>query len=961
MGGNLKKKMFSFIIFLFIILNFQVPIKAESNKKILILNSYSEELQWTRDIEEGIQKTLGVRDDLILYYEFMDLKNNRGETYICILNELYTEKYKNTKFDAIICSDNDALNFMINYGEDIFGSIPVVFCGINNFNDEMLKGKSNYTGVVEAIDVQSTIDSILFFQEDVKEVMVISDSMSSGKLNEELVRKAISKYSYDINFNFYRDIDLSEILDKRNNLNKETAILMIGQLKSEAGNYVPYGEINSYLKELNIPVYVCWDFMLTDNIIGGKVIDGYSQGKIAAEMTLNILNGENVQNIPIERESPSKFIFDYNELNKYDISIDKIPSTYNIINKPFSFYSTYKIEIYIVSIVILSLVILIVILIINIKKRIITEKELSRNYDELNVVYEELAATEESLEMQYNEVQASEERYKLAVDGANDIIWEYDFKNKEHYLSDKFGSLLGYTIYSSEDLIDTFKKIILKEDLEKVLLLFEEHLNKKSSYFNVECRVVDILNNIKWVFIRGKALIDSENNPVKISGSISDITERKNAEEKIETLAFYDQLTRLPNKHMFLDKVDDELLGDLETEYRGAAFLIDIDNFKNINDTLGHDYGDEFLKCIAKEFIKILDNDEFICKLDGDEFLILNLDINGKSKVEELAIKILELFKNPFKVKGKNIFTSVSIGISIFPNDASNKSELLKNSDIAMYKAKENGKNRYLFYHESMSKDIVRKSQLIDGLRNAICKSEFKLLYQPQIDINDSKVIGAEALLRWISNSFGNVSPIEFIPLAEQSELIISIGEWVLYNACIKNKEWLDKGITPMTIAVNVSVIQLYQSNFLNTIKEILDKSGLPAEYLEIEITESIVMNNIEENLKVLNEIKDLGVKIALDDFGTGYSSLSYLRLLPIDKLKLDKSFIDNIHKSENDRVIAECIIKLAHEMNIIVVAEGVEIKEQFDILYEIGCDRIQGYYFSKPISSDEFELIMKL
>ncbi|WP_291651145.1 ABC transporter substrate binding protein [Clostridium sp.] len=960
MSGKLKKRMFSFIILLFIILNFQVPIKAKSSKNILILNSYSEELQWTRDIQEGIEKTIETDDNLLLYYEFMDLKNNSGDTYISILNELYTEKYKNTKFDIIICSDNDALNFMINYGEDIFGDVPVVFCGINNFNDEILQGKPNYTGVVEAVDVESTIDSILFFQKDVKDIIIISDSMTSGKFNEELARKSISKYSYDINFKFYRDVDVSEILDKINNLNKETAILIIGQLKSENGNYIPYDEINRSLKELNIPIYVCWDFLLSDNIIGGKVIDGYSQGKIAAEMALNILNGENVQNIPIQRESPGKFIFNYNELSKYDMSIDKLPSNYNIINKPFSFYSTYKIQIYIVSIIILSLVILIVILVINIKKRIITEKELNRNYDELNVVYEELAATEESLEMQYNEVQASEERYKLAVDGANDIIWEYDFKNKEHYLSNKFEGLLGYTIHNSEDLIDTFKKIILKEDLEKVLSLFEEHLNKKSSYFNVECRVVDIFNNIKWVFIRGKALIDSENNPVKISGSISDITERKKAEEKIETLAFYDQLTGLPNKHMFLDKVDDELLRGLKNQYSGAAFLIDIDNFKNINDMLGHDYGDEFLKCIAKEFMKVLDNDEFICKLDGDEFLILSLHINEKGKAEDLAIKILELFKNPFKIKEKNIFTSVSIGISIFPNDAKNKSELLKNSDIAMYKAKENGKNRYLFYHESMSKDIVRKSQLIEGLRSAIYKSEFEVLYQPQINMIDSKVIGSEALLRWTSNTFGNVSPIEFIPLAEQSELIISIGKWVLYNACIKNKEWIDKGITPMTIAVNVSVSQLYQSDFLNTIKDILDESGLPSEYLEIEITESIVMNNIEENLKVLNDIKDLGVKIALDDFGTGYSSLSYLSLLPIDKLKLDKSFIDNIHINENDRVIVECIIKLAHEMNILVVAEGVEIKEQFDILYKMGCDRIQGYYFSKPISPDEFELLMK-
>lgn len=960
MSGKLRKKIFIFIIFFFIILNFQVPTKADVSKKILILNSYNEELQWTRDIQEGIEKTLEKKDNPSIYYEYMDLKNNTGERYISMLNELYKEKYKDTKFDAIICSDNDALNFMVKYGENIFGETPVVFCGINDFKDEMLQGKNNYTGVVETIDVESTIESILDLQENVKNIIIISDSMTSGKINEELARKAISKFSYDINFKFYNDVKVSEILKERNKLDSNAAILIVGQLKSEDGKYIPYEKIKNELKSFNIPIYVCWDFLLSDNIIGGKVIDGYSQGKTAAEMVLKILDDEKIESIPIEWETHSEFIFNYNELMKYEISIENFPSNYNMINKPFSFYDTYKIQIYVVFGVITFLLILVGVLIINIRKRVITERELNRNYEELNVVYEELAATEESLEMQYNEVQASEERYKLAVDGSNDIIWEYDFISKEHYLSDKFENLLGYIINSNEDLMITFKRIIVKEDLEKVLFLFEEHLNMKSPYFKVECRVIDKYKDVKWVSIRGKALLDSMYNPIKISGSISDVTERKKVDEKIEVLAFYDQLTGLPNKHMFLDKIDDKLITKPEYGYEGAAFLIDIDNFKSINDTLGHDYGDELLKCISNVFLEFLANEEFICKLDGDEFLILKLGMSGILEIEEVAKKLLELFKKPFNIKNKKIFTSISIGISIFPKDASTKSEILKNSDIAMYKAKEEGKNRYLFYNETMSKDVVRKSQLIDGLRNAINKSEFELLYQPQINMSDCKIVGAEALLRWKNDTFGNVSPMEFIPLAEQSELIISIGKWVLKNACIKNKKWIDKGIIPMTIAVNVSVTQIHQDYFLDTIKSILNESGLPAQYLEIEITESIVMNNIEENLKVLNEIKKLGVKIALDDFGTGYSSLSYLRLLPIDKLKLDKLFIDNIHMSKNDRVIVECIIKLAHEMDIIVVAEGVELKEQFDILNEIGCDKIQGYYFSKPISSDEFELLIK-
>ncbi|WP_411168333.1 ABC transporter substrate binding protein [Clostridium sp. MB05] len=960
MEGKFKKVFIFTIIFCGILFSFKLPVKAEENKKVLILNSYSEELQWTRDIQRGIESELDTNNSVLLYYEFMDLKNNRSDKYINMLYKLYKNKYKDTKFDVIICSDNDALNFMVSYGEDIFRDSPIVFCGINDFNEDMLKGKANFTGIVEEIDVKSTIDSILYMQPYIENIAIICDSTTTGKINEELAKKVISKFSHNVKFYFYKDLEVTEALKEIDNLGEKTAVLNIGQLKEEDGEYIAYERLQNSLEGFNKPIYVCWDVLLTDKIMGGKVIDGYSQGKVAAQMTAEILKGEKVENIPIIKKSPSEFIFNYNELNKYKINIDKLPSNYKIINKPFSVYEDYKLEIHIIIGLIIFLLIVIILLISNIRKRILTEKELNRNYEELNAVYEELAATEESLENQYNELQIIEERYKLAIDGSNGIIWEYSFKNKEYYVSDKFESLIGYKIDYSDDISFILKKLVIKEDISKVVNLFYEHLNKEAQYFKVECRILDNLGGIKWVFVRGKALIDSMGKPVKMSGSISDITERKKTEEKNRFLAFYDQLTGLPNKHMFLETIDNELLKCVEGGNEGAVFLIDIDNFKNINDTLGHDYGDEFLKNVSRRLSESLKHNEFICKLAGDEFLILKLGIKDKIEIEKVAIEILDLFKKPFYIGDKKVFTTASIGISMFPKDALTKNELLKNSDIAMYKAKEKGKNRHLFYSEEMSKDIIRKSQLIDGLRNSIVRSELNLLYQPQVDLTDGKVKGAEVLLRWANAKFGSISPVEFIPLAEQTELIVPIGEWVLKNACIKTKYWIDKGINSVHISVNVSVTQLYQKDFLNTIKEILNETKLPPEYLEIEITESILMNNIEENLKILKDIRDLGIKIALDDFGTGYSSLNYLRLLPINKLKLDKSFIDNIHTNKNDKDIVECIIKLAHEMNITVVAEGVELKEQLDILNEIECDKIQGYYFSKPISPGEFELLIK-
>ncbi|WP_051993182.1 ABC transporter substrate binding protein [Clostridium sartagoforme] len=574
----------------------------------------------------------------------------------------------------IICTDNDALEFMVKYGEDLFGKTPVIFCGVNNFTKDILKGKTNYTGIVEEINVKETILSMMYLQKDIKNVVVVYDNNTTGKINEELVRNSIVDLEHDINFYFYKDMQPKELLDEIYILdNNTTAILVIGQFKTDDGKYIPYEKNKNFISQFNVPIYVCWDFLLNEEVIGGKVIKGYDQGQSAADMVIKILDGQKIEDIQVKEEDISEFIFNYNALIKYGINIEELPSDYKIINKPFSLYDSYKMQIHIIIGVIIFLLILIGILIANIKRRIITEKELNRNYDELNVVYEELAAIEESLEMQYNEVQASEERYKLAVDGSNDIIWEYDFITKEHYISDKFEDLFGYKLTYNENLMVTFKKLIIEEDLDRVTTLFDEHLNRRSEYFKVECRVKNNFNEIKWVLIRGKALINDKNTPIKMSGSITDITDRKNIEEKNKFLAFYDQLTGLPNKQMFLDKVDDALLVNLQEGYKGVVFLVDIDNFKSINDTLGHDYGDEVLKYISKMFLNTLNTDEFICKLDADEFLILRLGVKSREDIDKFALNILDLFKKPISVKEKNIFITVSIGISIFLKDAFTK------------------------------------------------------------------------------------------------------------------------------------------------------------------------------------------------------------------------------------------------------------------------------------------------
>ncbi|MDP4146505.1 MAG: EAL domain-containing protein [Bacillota bacterium] len=436
----------------------------------------------------------------------------------------------------------------------------------------------------------------------------------------------------------------------------------------------------------------------------------------------------------------------------------------------------------------------------------------------------------------------------------------------------------------------------------------------------------------------------------------------KASEEQIQYMAYHDALTGLPNRDFFINRLNIELEDlNIDKDEKGAIFFIDLDNFKNINDTLGLEYGDRILKKFTEILKKCIGKKELLCRGEGDEFLILQSKIKGISHAENTANKILNLFRKPITIEDSEVYATVSIGITLFPDNGKDMSTLLKNADTAMYKAKDLGKNRYEFYRKSMHEGLIRKTEIEAKLRHAIKNNEFEIHYQPQVDSSTGQVVSLEALIRWNNSELGNISPLEFIPIAEETGLIIPIGEWVLKTACRQNKKWKDKGYSYETIAVNISPIQLQQDDFVYKVKKILEQTSLPPECLELEITENAVMKSLDSTVNILHELHEMGVKTALDDFGTGYSSLSYLKTLPIDTLKIDKSFIDDIGNKPFEESITEGIILLAHKMKLDIIAEGVELKEQLDILKNKKCDKIQGYYFSKPRNPKEIEKILKL
>ncbi|MGQ7884090.1 EAL domain-containing protein [Paenibacillus sp. WC2504] len=549
------------------------------------------------------------------------------------------------------------------------------------------------------------------------------------------------------------------------------------------------------------------------------------------------------------------------------------------------------------------------------------------------------------------EIQEHEKWYRSLFENNQDGIISINMQYRIIGFNSAITQLTGLTgEWFRNQTIDNILPFIVPEDQERTREMFVKSRSGEMQTYQTAI-IHEQGHRVELSVINAPVILDGQ-----VVGSYiiaKDITEEKQSKEKIQHLAFHDELTGMPNRRMF-----NEVLGqmiDSEAE-QFAVMVMDLDRFKLINDSLGHTYGDQFLQEMCERIRRCMEGmNVTLARMGGDEFTLLCDSRYNREEVADLAEQIIRAIGVPYRLKENDFYVTASIGIALYPNDGADAVQLLKNADTAMYEVKKNGKNGYQFYTGELNEQLQEKIELEVELRQAIARKQLFLNYQPQIRAGDGQMIGVEALVRWNHPTKGTISPGVFIPIAEETGIIYEMGTWVLREACRQMKEWHRGGGPLIPVSVNLSSQQFHQTNLAMYIKEILEETGLEPQYLELEITESMMMDATVSR-SILNELTESGIRISLDDFGTGYSSLSYLKLLPIHKLKIDRSFIRDITENNNDKAIVATIISMAQHLNMDVIAEGIETKEQLDILMDNDCKKIQGYYYSKPLPAQDVE-----
>jgi len=565
----------------------------------------------------------------------------------------------------------------------------------------------------------------------------------------------------------------------------------------------------------------------------------------------------------------------------------------------------------------------------------------------------ELQALIRRNEQAIDAARASQARFRDVAEASSDWIWETDTAHNITYLSDRFTEVTGHDVSSQlgQPLLALLNPELTRDAAVQHKLKLAEH----QPFRDLSCRFLDIGDHPRICRLAGRPVISQEGVFQGYRGTAADITSEVEARAKAHHLALHDALTGLPNRVLIAERFEHTLSSMRRREGKAAVLCLDLDHFKDINDTLGHSVGDSLLKEVANRLLGLVRDTDTVGRLGGDEFVIIQADVDQPIETEQLCRRVTERLAEPYSLDGHDVHTSSSIGVALAPQDGQDRSQLLRNADMALYRAKAEGRGTYCFFEEDMNVKLQQRKALEASLRCALAEDQFELYYQPQFELDGTNVTGVEVLIRWHHPEQGIVAPMDFIPTAEETGLIIPITEWVLRQACIETQDWGD-----LRIAVNLSPTVFKHQDLLGMIETAVGESGFDPRRLELEITETSLLHDTERAVTILNDLKAMGIRIVMDDFGTGYSSLSYLQQFPFDKIKIDRSFVSELSSNRDSMAIVRAVINLGQSLGMATTAEGVETNDQALFLTGQGCDEVQGFYYARPMPALEVASIVE-
>lgn len=966
-GFFVKQALVAFVVLLLLNL-FVMPTNAKEEQEtskyhILVLFSNQTGLTSTEENESAIRIALSERfQEFQLYTEYMDSQRIFGDGYHDLLAEYLPYKYDQVPLDGIIVVGDEAYHFIDNRG-DLFSQLPVVHLDLDCC-DELLHKGSRVEGYYHNIPFEDMIRTAKQLNPDLRKISIYTKPSFDINHYTSVIRDLME--DNHLLYEIHNQNNVQTATEQMATMNgTEIAFLLTG-LPNTEGRLLSLDEVFSIIS-LQGPAPV---MTIQSTYVGkGAVGAVFYEKKAYMDATISLLasrigryEGDLEGTLTYKVKAPIIEV-DYVAATTLGLTVKNFGDEVRVINEPslMFFLQDNIYEFMIIALIVVLLVLLFAFTNVLLRYRAEKDREsyrhdLSLSYMELEAAHAQLVASEEELSRQFSELKIKEdelrksrERYRLAANGSEFGIWDYDLISDELYFSQKARQVLGIIqnrlVFSMED----FYERIGPKGAQILKKKIDRHVKRLDKVIGLESQILGESGETIHLSIRGKAQFDDQGNVVRLAGSIMDITKEKTAQEKIEKIAYTDDLTGLKNRAYY-----NERIAKHPRDIGFGIVLMDLDNFKTINDSMGHGFGDDVLIYVAKIIVELVPEEVEVIRLGGDEFILLFEAMASRAYMEEVCDTIYDFFNKHVVIEGYGLNLTISMGAAIFPLDCDQLDTLLKQADMALYEAKDRGKNRLAFYTPALEEQMIQNLWYERELKNAVETNQFELYYQPKYHVNAESIVGYEALIRWIHPERGIISPAEFIPIAEELGMIIPIGKWVIEEAVRQLEAWYDLGHKDLTISINISAIQFMDPNLLKSFDECFRNRRVGTHQIELEITETAALHDVEYAIGILKDFKDRGYLIALDDFGTGYSSLNYLHMLPIDTLKIDKSFVAKASQDKAVRIMIETIIRLAHAYEMEVVAEGVETKEQQDFLMSHACDMLQGYLIARPYPPQE-------